>query len=530
VTNRTLRNSTTFAEPLPLLRAVRRLRERRARRLTIVSIAALVFAFSYLVQPAWDNERAHYDLTRALAQGSPRIDDSLRYPVLGTVDMTRFRGHAYANKAPGLAAVSVLPYLALKKSGVEMTGSPKRPTWALHLWSVVLPALVLLLLVRGRADRVERGFGTVAAVTLGASSLVLPFSTVFFSHVLSATLGFAAFVLLMRERETQSSWLVFGGGLTAGLAFDVDYSLGLVAIALGVVVLAGNSRIRRVTAYAFAVFVGVLPLLVFNVWAFRTPFHIAYEGWHQPGAHPLSGFFGISAPSLDSLLRIVFYPGGIGPILLPALLGAWLLWRRGEHLEASVPLLVVGLFLAFNSARVDPFGGASPGPRYMIPALPFLVVPLAAAYRAIPGATLGLAVGGGLFLAGATLTTALEAWDGLVFHRVITGGYVDSAASFIGIRGGFADAPFLLALTVAALAALAVTPWRAVFYRDVLAGAVALFGWLLLATQIKGLLDHGVAGEAAVLTVAVLVAACIGAAYRAAPSLRPPSFVRSTES
>jgi hypothetical protein len=509
---------------------VRRLRETRTRRLTILSIAALIFAFSYLVQPAWDNERAHYDLTRALAQGSPRIDDSLRYPVLRTVDITRFRGHAYTNKAPGLAAVSVLPYLALKESGVKTVGSPKRLTWALHLWGVVLPALALILLVRSRADRVERGFGTVAAVTLGASSLVLPFSTVFFSHVLSATLGFAAFALLMRHRESRSSRLVFGGGFTAGLAFDVDYSLGLVAVALGLVVLAGTSRLRKATAYAFGVLLGLLPLLAFNVWAFRTPFHIAYEGWHQPGAQPLPGFFGINAPSLDSLLKIVFYPGGIGPILLPALVGAWLLLRRGEHLEASLPLLVVGLFLVFNSARADPFGGASPGPRYMIPALPFLAVPLAAAYRAIPGATLGLAVGGGLFLAGATLTTPLEAWDGLVFHRLITGAYVDSAASFIGIRGGLADAPFLLALTIAALAALAVTPWRAVFYRDVLAGAVAFVGWLLLATQIKGLLDHGVAGEAAVLTAALLVAACIGAAYRAPPSLRPPSFVRSTES
>ena len=55
------------------MRIVRHFHERPTRRLAIASIAALVFAFAYLIQPAWDNERAHYDLTRALAQGSPSI-------------------------------------------------------------------------------------------------------------------------------------------------------------------------------------------------------------------------------------------------------------------------------------------------------------------------------------------------------------------------------------------------------------------------------------------------------------------------
>jgi hypothetical protein len=508
---------------------VRHLHGRPTRRLAIAPIAALVFAFAYLIQPAWDNERAHYDLTRALAVGSPTIDDSLRHPALRTVDRTRFRGHAYAAKEPGLAAVSVPPYLLLKATGVQTTGSPKRLVWALHLWSVVLPAAVLLLLVRRRAEDVAPGFGTIAAVSLGAATLVLPFSTVFFSHVLAATLGFAAFALLAREREIGPSlWLVFAGGLAAGLAFTVEYPLCVVAIALAVLVLAGGDRRRRASLYGLGVAAGALPALLSNRWMFGTPFHLPQEGWHHQGSAPLPGLLGITQPTLDNALRIVFYPGGIGPILLPALAGAVLLWRRGARLEGALPLLVAGLLLLFNSASANPFGGASPGPRFMIPALPFLAVPLASAFRAIPGVTLGMVTGGAAFMVAATLTTPLEAWDGLVAHRVITGRYVESVASFVGLDGSAWDAPFLLALGVAAAVAIVATPWRVTRHRDAAAAVIALLGWLVLATKTQGLLERGVAGEAVVLFAAAATALLVTLAYRARPSLRPPSSVRST--
>jgi hypothetical protein len=497
-------------------------------RLAVVSIAALLFAFSYLIQPAWDNERAHYALVRALAAGTPKVDDSMRFPKLRTIDVVRFRGHVYSTKAPGLAAVSLPPYLALRTAGVHTTGSPRRLIWALHLWAVMAPAAILLLLVRRRADRVEPGFGTVTAVSLGAASLILPFSTVFFSHVLSATLGFAAFAILARERETRPSLrLVLAGGLAAGLAFTVEYPLGVVVLVLGLLVLSGGDRVRRTSIYALGVGLGALPTFAFNTWAFGTPLHLPQQGWHHVGSEPLPGLLGVTRPTLDNALRIVFYPGGIGPILLPALIGAALLWRRGSRLQATLPILVAGLLLLLNSASVEPFGGASPGPRFMIPALPFLALPLAAAYRTIPGATLGLVLGGGAFMVAATLTTALEAWDGLVVHRVITGRYVESVASFVGLGGSAADVPFLLALAVAAAAAIAATPWRVILRRDAIAAVVTFVAWLVLANRIQGLLGRGISGEAAALVATAVAAGAVAVVYRFPLSLQKPRSVEA---
>jgi Dolichyl-phosphate-mannose-protein mannosyltransferase len=508
---------------------VRALVESRSRAVAIVAVAALCFAFAYLIQDAGDNARAHYALVRALADGTPAIDESLVHPALQTIDVSRFEGSSYAAKPPGLAAASLPPYVALEAAGVETTGDPDRLVWALHLVSVVLPTILLLLLVRRLGDRIEPRYGTIAAVTLGGATLVLPFSTLFFNHLLSATLAFLAFALVHRDHETgPRPWLVAAGGLAAGLAITVEYPVGLVAVVLGAYFLVGDRRLRRAVAYGAGVVAGVAPLLAFNTWAFRSPFHLSYEDWRYPGSEPLPGLFGLSFPSLDALLRILFDPGGIAPVLAPAVVGAIVLWRRGNRWMAVIPIVVTGLFLLYNSANnYTVFGGSSPGPRYVIPVLPFLAIPLAAAWRAIPGATAGLTVGAGLFMAGATLTSPLGAGDQQVLHRLTTGGYVESAAAFLGLHGGLADIPFALALVVAAAAAIAVTPLPERYSREAAAAVVAGAGWVLLMTQTPRLLREGASGELVLIGVVCLTVVLAVVAYRASFALKVPRAARS---
>jgi hypothetical protein len=67
-------------------------------------------------------------------------------------------------------------------------------------------------------------------------------------------------------------------------------------------------------------------------------------------------------------------------VLVLALAGLVLLWRDGRRAEALVCVAVPGLFLLLELGYWDPYGGDSPGPRFFVPALPFLSVGLAPAF------------------------------------------------------------------------------------------------------------------------------------------------------
>ena len=63
----------------------------------------------------------------------------------------------------------------------------------------------------------------------------------------------------------------------------------------------------------------------------------------------------------------------------------------GAPRQRDVGALAVAYFI-YNAGYWLPFGGGSPGPRFLIPALPFLALGWAVAYRRLPALTLALAI------------------------------------------------------------------------------------------------------------------------------------------
>ena len=95
------------------------------------------------------------------------------------------------------------------------------------------------------------------------------------------------------------------------------------------------------------------------------------------------------------------------PLAIAAALGLPLLWRTGRRAEAAVCAAIPLLFLAYNAAYYLPFGGQSPGPRFLVPALPFLVLPLALLLRSGRSSSSGVGVASVAVMALATLTGPL---------------------------------------------------------------------------------------------------------------------------
>jgi 4-amino-4-deoxy-L-arabinose transferase-like glycosyltransferase len=479
---------------------------RHRRRWRLVAIASLVFAFAFLIQPAGDNEKSHYALVRALADGRPYVDEVRTNPHLATIDVTEYHGHWYAAKSPGLALVSLPPYLVLKAAGVRTDGDVRRIVWALHLWSVVLPGLVLLLLVERLGDRFEPGLGIAGAVALGASTLVLPFSTLFFSHVLAAALALGSFALLWRERgRAPRAVALAAAGALCGFGVSTESSLLLAALVLGIYACLGPERVRRAAAFGAGFAVGVLPTLLFNWWAFGSPLHSPYEGWHRPGQEAASTAFGFGVPTLRSLLVVLLFPTGL-PLLTAGLAGTIVLLRR-QRAEAVVILATAAAFVLANATSPDLLGGASPGPRYLIPAFPFLALGIPTAFRRFPGATAGLACAGAVVLTAATITSPLGAFDQHVIQRLRAHSFVGSALELVGVTSGYPVVAFVAAVALALLAGALAGRLLARVRHELARAAIAAVAFAMLMTQLPDLLAENAPSRDLLFTLLLALAA-----------------------
>ncbi len=502
---------------------------RHRRRAGLWALLALALASASVMQASGWAQTANFALVRALDSGTAQID---RWH-WETRDKSYFAGHFYSVKAPGMAAFTLPVYktaVALGaadlahqaadtakrdrafrwyKAGVPsidfanttlqgrvVRAEIERSTpivWLLGLFGVVLPTLAMLLAVRWCADRVAPGKGTIAAVLLGAGTLVLPFSTLFFPHAIAAALGFAAFAVLWRERESAPRlWLVSAAGLLAGLAVTTEYPMAFVGAIVGLFAISRGDVWQRGLVYAGGVLAGVAPLFSYNLWAFGSPTHFSYEyavaeqgrSGHDAIGLNDGGFFGIGMPNVANAFDLMLSTKGllvISPVLALSLVGIVLMHRRGRRAEAWTIGGVLATYVVYVSGYWLPFGGGTPGPRFLIPALPFLAVALAPAARRFPATTLALAVPSVLTMAVATVTLPMigNGDVGLWVHILSLGRFEHTVLTALGAGNGWlALTPFLLALGAAlALGAYASGPWR--LRRDALPAALAVCGWAL---------------------------------------------------
>lgn len=348
--------------------------------LALVVVAALTPVYVVSTQDV-----SHFCLTRALAAGKFAIAPCGKY----SVDIASYGGHIYSNKAPGMSALA-LP-------AVEAVGLPSALRWPaggdLQLWLVRaltsgVAFLACAFLVGRVAEGLVAGSGGAVLVTFGLGTFVTPFAASGFDHVPTAALSFAAFVLAWSRRPSLA-------GVAAGLAYAVEYEAAAVLLLVAVyVALHGRGPFGRYVAGAAP---AVLLSAAYSWLAFGAPWRIPqhYDVYSFPDVKP-GGILGVHAPTFKSI-RLVFV-GDRGllvatPVVLAAAIGLGLLWRRGFRAESLLCAAVTAVFVVGECGYGDPYGGLSAGPRYLIPALPFLALGLAPAFKRwrIPTALLSAA-------------------------------------------------------------------------------------------------------------------------------------------
>jgi hypothetical protein len=339
--------------------------------LALVAIAALS-----PVNPTSLADVSRICLARSLLRGHLNVD-RCRGEV---VDVVSRRGHVYSSKAPGMAALEI--------PVVEAVRLPPDTRWTadgdLRLWTVRLLtsgiAFVLCAFLVGRvSEGIAPGYGGAALVTFALGTLLAPLAAVNLDHVPAAALALTAFVIAWSRRP-------FAAGLAAGAALVVEYQTALILLTLAVYVALRSGR-RALARYAAGAAPGVVLLGAYDWAAFGAP-------WHNPLTYARSGALGLHLPTAHGAWHIFVADRGLlvaSPIVVAAAVGLALLWRRGYRLEAAVCAAITAAFAVSASGFADPYGGLSPGARYVAPALPFLALGLGPIFAARPLLTTVLA-------------------------------------------------------------------------------------------------------------------------------------------
>jgi hypothetical protein len=425
----------------------------RFEPLVLVLVAVSALSTVNLIGP---QDRTRYELARHVVLYHSLTIES------GLFDRAVFDHRSYSDKAPGISAMLVPAYEAERLVGVARAPREWRSEGDLSLWLLrVLTSGVLFLcavFVIGRvAERLAPGTGAAVAATFGTATIAAPLAPTLFEHDAAAAFAFVAFVLVWRKRSTPAVVLA---GFCAGVAVFFEYAAVLAALVIAAY--CARRGVRRLAGFALGAVPPAAALAAYDWAAFGSPFHLSYRYVANPFAERQHhGFFGIGLPTFAGFRDVLVGNRGLlifSPVTLAAVVGLWLMWRQRYRAEALVAGGLAAAFLLVNAGYFLPYGGGSPGPRFLAVALPFLALGLPFAFRRVPRTTVALAA------VSAALTTAdAVTWGVRPFDdRSWVPGRDELSATVWGWLGvnRIAGAGMLLACALAAVAIGGVTAVR----------------------------------------------------------------------
>lgn len=350
--------------------------------LSIFLCALLVYAFS--LNGVWtaDHPTSLLQLAYSLWSKHTLALGKVGYFSPETVDDFVYKGSFYSALAPG-AAFLAQPFVGL---GFTLDGgyNPFGSSMFLsELFVAVCNAAAAYLVFKLASIYFSQKTSAFVAFAYAFSTITWPFATYFFESDVSAMLDVLAVYLAIRMARSRSTRLAYAVpcGAALGVALTVDYINGILVPIVSVFLLYSfRERLAGFTK-AFAGFLlasstGVLALALYNQAAFGNPFLTTEQAYQHTSS--LLGSF--SYPLLDGLYLDLFSPlRGVFvycPILILGALGFYFIPRRRELVSEG--LLLAACFLGFlipYAMWYNAVGGEAFGQRFLIPAIPFLLIP-----------------------------------------------------------------------------------------------------------------------------------------------------------
>ncbi len=399
----------------------------------IVLAVGLLLLVGLLVHPYRAQQASRYALTAAVVERGTVVLDEYEH-VLG-VDKAVRDGHIYSDKAPG-QPILVAPVFALGKVfGIEdatvLRIEGNLGLWWVTVWSAAIPGVALFLMIHWRAKQLDFERATAATIAIFFGTLLLPFSALLFGHVLAASLLYGSYLMLVGETSHRR---LLVAGFLAGLAVTVEYTAILGVLVLGIVFTLLTRR--RILMFIAGGTIPALGLAAYNALAFGNPLVLSYQYSAFSGipddSRPVLSMF--SSANIDNAIKLLFDGRGLlvaTPIVLVAVMGAAWQLRKGRQIDAIMAIAMFSVFVLIPVFWGNPWGGDSPGARYLTPALPFLGPPLVWSWRRWPRITLVATAVSIVTMFAATITDPIMNRDSTVglghwLRLLLTGDTVDT--------------------------------------------------------------------------------------------------------
>jgi hypothetical protein len=364
----------------------------------LLGIVALILlmAFPYFERIRNANEIPRLIQAMSLVeQGEWAIDTPSRRDIPLGPDIARGADdRLYPNKPPGASVVGAAAYV-LARLGAEPP-TLREFTWWARLLGGIIPVLIIVAVAWGRLRALYHPSVVLAAIVLWVfGTPMFSYARLFYGHALAACLLFVGVVQLEHGSATGRRASLGIGSVLAAAAITVEYGAAFAGLPIAVMLLwpvvrrGASTSERRLGAQRAALAFGcalipVLLLMLYQRAAFGSAFATGYHHAADPHFAELhgQGLLGLGRPRWNNVVtHLLARDTGLlmwSPLVIPAVIGLVRLsrhqgpQRRAARLHLAIITIIVlmGLGLSFE-------GGWRVGPRYLVIALPFLILGLA---------------------------------------------------------------------------------------------------------------------------------------------------------
>ncbi|MDP7079984.1 MAG: hypothetical protein QF415_08850 [Candidatus Undinarchaeales archaeon] len=344
-------------------------------------VVGLVLALGLLTTGfLFTNEAPRFSLALALGmRGEVTIDRFLPqaiHPTYKPIDFAVKDGRYVSDKGPLQSMLAVpLVWLLLKVNAPMIMG-----VYLTTFLLAALPTALTALLIFRFGQRVHRT-GTVSpalpALVYALATHAFFYGTLFFAYALTTFLAFASFYLLFTaDREQDRAWAI-AAGVLVGLAGTNDYPAILLTPCL--LLYCRMKAPRLVPGFLVGSLAALSLLPIYHYALFGEPFSPPHRYHNMSGTHQQGVYMGVGKFTPEAFFGVTVGPSRglfvISPVLIIAIVLLGRLHRRHPAETMLIVAVSIALFL-FQTSFIDWRGGNSFGPRYLVPTLPFLVLPL----------------------------------------------------------------------------------------------------------------------------------------------------------